>query len=84
MPLTEQRPPHKFDVGEEVVVRLEAGNVFEVTSSDLVCAALPDWTIAEIVSREMTHPEPRYRVTFSWVGGTYGCTVDESAIDGTA
>lgn len=84
MPLTEQRAMHRYKVGEEVVVTLEAGGVFEVVAGDLALIALPEWTIAEITSRESAHGATQYTLTFAWAEATYKCTVPESAIEGTA
>lgn len=84
MPLTEQRAAHAYEVGEEVIVRLEAGGIFEVVEGEMALHALPDWTIAEIVSRVASSGAPQYMMTFAWAGSTYKCTVAESAIEGTA
>ncbi len=84
MPLTEQRAMHRYEVGEEVVVILEAGGVLEVVAGNLALVALPEWTIAEIISRDSSHGDAQYTLTFAWAEATYRCTVPESAIEGTA
>jgi|CXWL01.1.fsa_nt_gi hypothetical protein len=74
----------KYEVGEEVVVRLESVRLVEVTGADLVAAALPSWTIAEITVREVGAVQAQYTISFVLADDRYGCIVPESAIDGTA
>lgn len=84
MQMTEQRPLYGYEIGEEVVVKLEAGSVLEVVVGDLAVTALPAWAIGEVVAREAADGVTRYTVTFAWAEATYRCTVPESAVEGTA
>ena len=74
-----------FAAGEEVVVRLQGIEVFELDSSRVLSAsALPAWTIAEIVTCELSGGGPAYTLRFGLGDATCVCVVPESAIDGTA
>lgn len=74
----------KYEVGEEVVVRLESVKLIEVAGIDLAAAALPSWTIAEITGRELRNGQAQYAISFVLADDRYGCIVPENAIDGTA
>jgi len=74
----------KYEVGEEVVVRLGGATVVEAGEGTRAASALPDWTIAEIVRAVMDRGAPSYDVRFRHLGRVHGCTVPEEAIEGTA
>lgn len=82
--MTRQFPAFLYEVGEDVLVRLDEALVYEVGNSVLVVTRLPSWTIANITARDASGNQPRYRVEFPLRERTHTCTVDESAIEGTA
>ena len=74
-----------FAAGEEVVVRLQGIEVFELDSSRVLSAsAIPAWTIAEIVKCALREGAPSYTLRFVLGDAACVCVVPESAIDGTA
>lgn len=73
-----------YDVGEEVVVRLDGVRTFEVQDSIIPVGALPSWTIAEVTARHTREVVDWYTVTFLHDGKEWICTVPAAAIDGTA
>lgn len=84
MAVIENMQAFKYNVGEEVVVRLEPGAVIETSGLDLPTAALPPWTIAEITGRESAGGRPAYTITFTLEDDRVITVVPESAIEGTA
>jgi len=58
MAVVENIQAFKYEVGEEVVVRLEPGSVIETSALDLLTGALPLWTIAEITARDFDSGRP--------------------------
>ncbi len=75
---------HTYEVGDEVVVRLDGSEPREITSGATLAPA-PTWTIAEITGKVLRdHGQPGYALRFRHRSATYSCVVTEDAIDGTA
>ena len=74
----------EFQIGEEVVVRLEATRVFQVEGDALQLWAMPLWTIAEVLDVRQTGSGNWYDVRFRHRGGSYRCEIREAAIEGRA
>ena len=75
---------HTFDVGEEVVVRLNGTRVFQVEDRALQLWAMPPWAIAEILTASDGGSGATYRIRFQYGDDFYRCDVPESAIEGRA
>jgi hypothetical protein len=84
MPVAEQRSAFQFEVGEEVVIRLDDALAYEVGNSSVVVTALPPWTIGEILEREIRDGVGSYVVAFPLRDSKYQVRVTEAAIEGTA
>jgi hypothetical protein len=83
VPSIEQDRLSRFDVGEEVLVRLVQGSVIEIEDDTLVLRALPDWMIAEVLEVSVSVEENAYRVEFLWDHASARTWVRESDIEGT-
>lgn len=75
---------HAYDIGEEVVVRLDGVRTFEIQDSIIPVGALPAWTIAEITARHTRDGVEWYTITFLHGDKEWICTVPATAIDGIA
>ncbi|HLB24000.1 MAG TPA: hypothetical protein VJP07_07880 [Dehalococcoidia bacterium] len=73
----------RYEIGEEVVVRLErhaAGHPVDT----LAWRDLPSWTIAEITSRDAADGTITYGIAFLLDGARLTARILESAIEGIA
>ena len=83
MTVTERKQTFKYEVGEEVLVRLQPYAVVHVETENPTVTPLPRWTIAEIRTREVLGGEPSYRLVFTLYDDRLATTVPEFTIDGT-
>lgn len=74
---------HRYQVGEEVVVRLAGVTVLDVESASYV-DRLPRWTIAEITERLLSEGRAAYALRFRLAETACICVAPEAQIDGTA
>jgi hypothetical protein len=72
-----------YDLGEEVVVRLDNARLVTFAGPP-VAMPLPRWTIAEVAARYAIGGRTRYEVTFRLAGRRCSTLVEEEAIEGTA
>ncbi len=84
MAVSEHTQTFKYEVGEEVVARLDGVKIVEMDGPALAAAALPAWTIGEITSRQPTASSLHYTIRFQLGDDRCLCVVSESAIEGTA
>jgi hypothetical protein len=71
-----------YEVGEEVLARLDGLEPLPVTPGDGEDSPLPSWTIGTIVDRQ-ADSDPAYLVTFLHEGAQWICWVPEEAVEGT-
>lgn len=75
----------RFEVGEEVVVRLDDVEVFEVDRSERLPAAFhPRWTIGRIVERRTADARSAYVLRFRCHGHACMSVVSEDSVEGVA
>jgi hypothetical protein len=74
-----------YAIGEEVVVRLDNVEVFDLDNMAVIPAAfLPGWTIGRIRSLVLVGERRRYLLRTELCERTCICIVDEGLIDGLA
>jgi hypothetical protein len=74
-----------YEIGEEVVVRLEDVDLMEVEQQALIPRALlPTWTIGRITSFVTGGERPSYLLSTELRELNCICVVDEEAIEGLA
>ena len=84
MQITAVGARHAYEIGEEVVVRLDGAEPFEVESGAPL-TPVPQWTIAEITGKVARDGDrPGYALRFRQGVAMCICVIDEDAIDGTA
>ncbi len=85
MAVTRVQPRYAYETGEEVVVRLEGIEVYDVEAGRVRCAgALPAWTIGAVAARTATDGVAAYLLSFRDADAACLCIAPEHAIDGTA
>lgn len=74
-----------YDIADEVVVRLDGVDAFDLTAGRAVeRARLPAWTIAAVTARAEQHARAVYAIRFRDGEATCIAVIDESSIDGLA
>jgi hypothetical protein len=74
-----------FEAGEEVVFRIDGAEVFDVETGQMIPpSVVPTWTIGVIMEVTSDGSGRAYALSFLYCGDHCLCTVDESAIEGTA
>jgi hypothetical protein len=85
MRVTHEIRAFDYEIADEVVVRLDHVEVFDVTSSIAVRAGcLPGWTIADVTARLERDERHLYAIRFHHDDAVCIALVGEEAIDGTA
>lgn len=85
MTVTHKIRAFDYEIADEVVVRLDGVEVFDVTSSIVVPAErLPGWTIADITARVERSDRHLYAIRFLHDDATCIALIGEASIDGTA
>jgi hypothetical protein len=85
MSVTHEIRAFDYEIADEVVVRLDHVEVFDVTSSTAVPAGrLPGWTIADVTARLERDGRHLYAIRFRHKDGICIALVGGDSIDGTA
>jgi hypothetical protein len=85
--MVSQRTRFNYDIGEEVVVRLHHGSLFDLErAAPLPASCMPSWTIGTVAGRRRRLPGDceRYVVRFRRHGRPCIAIVDSADIEGTA
>ena len=84
MSLNEAVATPQYDVGEEVVVRLEGVTAMNADDASVRVSSLPRWTIGTITTRIGTIDDAHYALRFRHGDDALICVVPGSAIEGLA
>lgn len=76
---------YAYDIGEDVVVRLDGIELYDVDAGKLRCrCARAAWTLAVVSGRTELAGAPAYVLNAGCRGARVICVAPESAIDGVA
>lgn len=74
-----------YQIGDEVVVRLDGVDAFDLLSGAAVGRSrLPEWTIADVTARVERHGRCVYAIRFRHEEAICIALIDEASIDGVA
>ena len=75
----------RFELGDDVVARLNAAPPYDLDNDAPVCPSeRPPWAVATIAAREWLNGAPHYLLSFRLDDDRCLCLVGESSIEGLA